>query len=106
MKFVAMIPGRYGNRALVELTELEFGSLTGKQCRLEHSMVGMSYDVNGLRDALFAIARNSIDIKRTRASMQAFLDLTEDAAILAVLEKCGVPVVVQEPVVGDDDAEA
>jgi hypothetical protein len=108
MKFVAVVPkgDRYESHALVEMTASEFRSLTGRSMRsFDELRVGESFSVLGLRDALNQIASKGSDIKRVRATMRTFLELTEDDAILEVLEKCGVPVVVEEPAKESSDAD-
>jgi hypothetical protein len=100
MKFVAVVPTGPGftRRAIVELSEYEYQALTGDTLvRLDALKPGHEVEIYAMRNALLDISKKGADIKRLRATLRTFLELTEDDAILQVLEKCGVPVVVEEP---------
>jgi hypothetical protein len=115
MKFVAVVPTGPGftRRAIVELSEYEYQALTGDTLvRLDTLKPGREVDIFAMRNALLDISKKGADIskkwadiKRLRATLRTFLDLTEDDAILQVLEKCGVPVVVEEPAKESSDAD-
>lgn len=91
MKFVGALRSQWGNyTALVEVDRQEFQSITGRDINIGQAVAGEKFDVQAMWYALRNIATKSQDMKRMWASMQAFLDLTEDQAILAVMEKCGV----------------